>query len=83
MDLDWTRDARRAEVRWIESDGPPVRPPQRSGFGSRLIARAAQDLQPSQVEFAPGGLRCCFTVRIQGAEAEAADPHLQPRPRSD
>jgi two-component sensor histidine kinase len=27
----------RAQIRWVETGGPPVTPPRRRGFGSRLI----------------------------------------------
>jgi two-component sensor histidine kinase len=35
--LQWQLDADELLIRWREAGGPPVAPPQRSGFGSRLI----------------------------------------------
>ena len=39
VDLAWERAGDRLRLRWQESGGPPVRPPARRGFGSRLIER--------------------------------------------
>ena len=40
--ITWDIDARAGllRLRWEEVDGPPVRPPSRTGFGSRLIERS-------------------------------------------
>jgi two-component sensor histidine kinase len=54
------------ELCWREEGGPPVTPPTRKGFGSRLIGRAMRDLQPSCFSYAVEGVRCEFTVRVQG-----------------
>ena len=45
---------------WEERDGPPVSPPGREGFGSRLLkkALAAEIGGEVRMEFAPAGLRC-------------------------
>jgi two-component sensor histidine kinase len=51
-----------------ETGGPPVAPPTRKGFGSRLIGRAMRDLQPSNFSFGAEGVLCEFTVRVQGAD---------------
>ena len=52
--------ARGLELDWIESGGPPVAPPERRGFGSRLVERSlAHDLQgEASLVFDPAGLRC-------------------------
>jgi two-component sensor histidine kinase len=60
----WTIDrqhpAPRLQLSWEEQGGPPVVPPQRRGFGSRLIERSlAQDLDGEVgIEFAPTGVVC-------------------------
>lgn len=64
--LTWRRLDREARICWSEKDGPPVCPPTRKGFGSRLIGRAMRDLQPSNLSFAVEGVRCEFTVHVQG-----------------
>jgi two-component sensor histidine kinase len=50
----------RVHLRWDESGGPPVRPPSRRGFGSRLIERSlSQDLNGiARIEFRPTGIVC-------------------------
>ena len=32
-------------IRWSESDGPPVKPPQRQGFGTRVVNQVIQELK--------------------------------------
>lgn len=45
---------------WQESDGPPAKPPARTGFGSSLIEQGvAYELEgEAQLEFLEAGLRC-------------------------
>jgi PAS domain S-box-containing protein len=55
------------ELLWREQDGPPVVPPQRRGFGSRLLAASAHQIQGAlDMEFAATGLVCrlWFSVPI-------------------
>lgn len=61
--LAWWRVEGGARLCWCESGGPPVSPPARQGFGSRLIGRATHDLQPSRLSYDVRGLRCELTVR--------------------
>lgn len=62
--IDWSVDAGpsppRLRLRWAESGGPPVRRPERRGFGSRLIERSlAQDLDgAATIAFEPEGVIC-------------------------
>jgi two-component sensor histidine kinase len=50
----------RLKMRWTESGGPPVEPPSRRGFGTRLIERClAQDFGgEARIEFASTGVVC-------------------------
>jgi two-component sensor histidine kinase len=59
----WPPQNGQTRISWVESGGPTVTPPTRDGFGSRLIRRATEALQPSSLVFAPEGLRCEFTVQ--------------------
>jgi two-component sensor histidine kinase len=56
----------RLALRWTEKEGPRVEPPQRRGFGSRLIERSlAQDLDGTvHIEFAPNGVECIVDAPI-------------------
>lgn len=65
VSVDWEvtrvgKDAGRLHLRWREEGGPPVAPPERRGFGTRLIERAlATEMGGSaRIEFLPGGI-CC------------------------
>ena len=52
------------ELSWMESGGPPVAPPTRSGFGRAVIERnLAQSLDATvSLEFNSDGLRCTLTA---------------------
>jgi two-component sensor histidine kinase len=51
-------------LEWRETGGPPVEPPSKKGFGSRLIERSVTgELQGRiQIDYASTGLVCRFTV---------------------
>jgi two-component sensor histidine kinase len=51
---------------WEESGGPPVAPPSRKGFGSRLLERIlVRDLSGTiKLDYQPSGLRCGITARL-------------------
>ncbi len=53
-------------VEWVESGGPPVKPPQRQGFGTKLIQRGlAQQLGGEiKLDFAPAGVHCVITFPL-------------------
>jgi PAS domain S-box-containing protein len=54
-------------LRWIEAGGPPVTPPDRQGFGSRLIQRSlSQDLDGTvNMDYQPTGLICTIEARCE------------------
>lgn len=53
-------------IAWTERGGPPVRPPDRDGFGLRLIKRVLASEKGANVtlEFEPAGLVCSLTVPV-------------------
>ena len=55
--------AGRVDILWRERGGPPVQPPKRRGFGSRLLERS---LSPGMVrlEFRPDGLECRVSLPL-------------------
>ncbi|HEX2117348.1 MAG TPA: PAS domain S-box protein [Alphaproteobacteria bacterium] len=64
ISVEWSLDGLQANrvlaIAWSERDGPRVAPPQRRGFGSRLIERGiAQELDGGvALEFDEAGVRC-------------------------
>lgn len=57
--ITWTVEADRINLEWRETGGPPVQPPSRKGFGSRLIQAAFPAGQgETELLFAPEGVRC-------------------------
>ena len=62
-------DGRWLYLCWSEHGGPPVAPPTRCGFGSRLIERTIKDTLGGEVRlsFEPGGVVCTMTTIIQSA----------------
>jgi PAS domain S-box-containing protein len=63
----------RLRLQWAESGGPPVTPPTRRGFGSRLIERglAAELGGVVTLNFAAGGLVCDIDAPLPAARADA------------
>lgn len=57
-------------VDWREQNGPSVATPEREGLGSRLMKRCIErDLGGSfELDFAPQGVRCCFSFRVAEAK---------------
>lgn len=53
-------------LRWQESGGPPVTPPGRKGFGSRLIeVGLARDLDGElRLDYDPAGLACQIVMPV-------------------
>ncbi len=70
VEIRWTLDKSNSpahlHLRWEESSGPPVRPPNRRGFGTRLIERSlAGDLHgEAKIEFASTGVVCTIKAPV-------------------
>jgi len=60
-------------IDWTEQNGPPVSPPSRRGFGSRLIegSIAAELGGSAHLDYAPEGLRCTMTMPMDMATGAA------------
>jgi PAS domain S-box-containing protein len=58
--------SRLVEIDWRERGGPPVAPPRRQGFGTRLLERGlAQKLGGTvKLDFKPAGLECCICLPL-------------------
>ena len=67
--LSWTHDAESGalDVCWSEAGGPPALPPQRKGFGSRLIERGLRGELGGKVamRYLPSGLVCEMRANVQ------------------
>ena len=73
VDLSWTLDraTETLTLTWAESGGPPVAPPTRKGFGTRLIERGLRgELRGSAaMTYAPAGFVCAMTAHLPPPEA--------------
>ena len=58
---------RSVELSWTEVGGPPVTPPEKTGFGSRLIEAAVQPLNGrAKLTYRPSGLYAEIAFRADG-----------------
>jgi two-component sensor histidine kinase len=68
IEIDWEvdPDEQRLRLHWKELGGPPVKPPARRSFGSRLIDFAAtQELGgAAELTFAPDGLASTIEIPL-------------------
>jgi PAS domain S-box-containing protein len=68
--IDWEIEGpltpRVLRLRWLETGGPPVKRPEKRGFGSRLIENGlAAELDGAvQLDFRPEGVRCEMTAAL-------------------
>ncbi|MDB5704092.1 MAG: hypothetical protein JWN66_1208 [Sphingomonas bacterium] len=66
VDISWHVEAGKLHLSWRERGGPPVAPPTRKGFGSRLLERLlVRDLSGSvKLEFDPAGLQFDLVAKL-------------------
>jgi PAS domain S-box-containing protein len=64
VELKWSHEANgRLNLRWMETGGPTVRPPTRTGFGGRVIEQMIAQLKgESRLDWRTEGLVCEITV---------------------
>jgi PAS domain S-box-containing protein len=63
--IKWSWVDRLLVIRWSETDGPPVKPPQRHGFGTRVVNRVIQELKGKlRFDWNPEGLACEITILV-------------------
>ena len=74
VELSWSVAGSQIALVWQERDGPPVQPPERTGFGSKLLRTAfAADTGEAVIAYDAAGVRCAVTLP---AEASAGRPPL-------
>jgi PAS domain S-box-containing protein len=73
VDVSWRLDDDTYTMGWIERNGPPVRPPERRGFGSTVIEAMAKRTVGGEVEvdYAPSG----FGWHLTCPAANAVEPN--------
>ena len=64
--LTWRIDAAVLQLDWRESGGPPVTPPSRHGFGSRLLEEGlVHDLgSETKLDYTADGVRCAISALL-------------------
>lgn len=76
LSVSWSLDNQNLTLVWTETGGPPVKKPERMGFGTRVIeASIRRQLGGSVVkEWRPGGLRTTLTIPSSHFSLQAAAP---------
>jgi PAS domain S-box-containing protein len=66
IDLTWRQQSgNRLFVRWVETGGPPVTPPTRKGFGTRVMTRICEQLNGElNFDWRADGLICDIVIDI-------------------
>jgi two-component sensor histidine kinase len=63
--IEWSRGETQLVIRWSEIDGPPIKPPSREGFGTRVIGRVVHDLEGKlHFHWNPDGLACEIIIPL-------------------
>jgi PAS domain S-box-containing protein len=61
--VEWSRGETHLVIRWSENDGPPVKPPRRQGFGTRVVDQVIRALKGKlRFEWDPEGVACEITI---------------------
>ena len=77
--VEWSRDETQLMIRWSEEGGPPVNPPSRQGFGTRVVDRIVKAELKGRLRFdwKPEGLACEILSRsANSAERMLKRPQL-------
>ncbi|MDQ3126097.1 MAG: PAS domain S-box protein [Pseudomonadota bacterium] len=64
--VDGSGERRTLNLRWVEAGGPPVQPPRRRGFGSRLIEQGLKHELGGEIrlDFLAAGVQCSISVPL-------------------
>lgn len=65
VSIRWETENDRVHLEWRELNGPPVAPPARTGFGSRLLRTAfPAEYGSAAITFDPDGVRCTLQFAL-------------------
>lgn len=66
-------------MRWVEAGGPPVSPPTRTGFGTRLIGRGLAGNFGGEVslDYRTAGVVCTLEASLKGLQAVDTPPDFR------
>jgi len=66
IQLSWSEDEHGAQITWVEQNGPPVRPPERPGFGTLLIqGMISHDIDGRiTIDYREAGLVCRMQIPL-------------------
>jgi PAS domain S-box-containing protein len=80
VDVSWRVDDDAFTMSWTERNGPPVRPPERRGFGSTLTESMVKQALGGEVQldYAPSGVKWRLTCRGADALGREGDRHDLP-----
>ncbi len=71
IEVNWETSAQQVTLRWLETNGPPTRPPSRTGYGTRVIKSGIEGQLNGKAEFdwQHDGLKCTLIVPRPGNKA--------------
>jgi two-component sensor histidine kinase len=71
LQVSWRTVGDRLSVIWDENNGPPVTAPEKTGFGTRLLAAALAAFDGNvQIDYLAAGLHCMINCKLPVDEAE-------------
>jgi PAS domain S-box-containing protein len=81
VDVGWRFDGDKFTVSWMERNGPPVRPPERRGFGSTVVDSMVTRTVGGEVQldYAPSGLVWRLTCPAANVSERRTPRIAQPR----
>jgi two-component sensor histidine kinase len=76
LSVSWGLDEQALKLVWIETGGPPLRKPERMGFGTKVIEASIKRQLGGNVvkEWDPAGLRATISIPRSHFSSHSADP---------
>ena len=77
--IEWSLENSGLGIEWIETGGPPVAAPKKSGFGTHLFRRALEPFHGTiQTSFEPRGIRCVIRLDVSAGGLAGRHPRSIP-----